>query len=147
MADSVKPRKETVRIAIPPKASSAPASETMRIDLPVRPPSPQRPMPPSSGTTLMPPDSIVIASGPKKETVRMSLLSGPPAAIAELKKTQPFPRPAEPTPSSVPPNVVSQPEPGFSEQPTTGGIPTAFYWALLGLSAVILLIQIWTYFC
>jgi hypothetical protein len=146
MADSFEPRKETVRIAIPPKASSAPASETMRIDLPVRPPPPQRPMLPRSGTTLMPPDSIVIASGPKKETVRMGLSPGPRPAIVQLKKTQPLPRTAEPIPSSVPLNVVSQPEPDFSEQPTASGIPTAFYWALLGLSAVILLIQIWTYF-
>ena len=146
MADSNEPRKESVRIAIPPKASSTPASETMRIDLPVRPPSPRRPMPPPSGTTLMPPDSIVIASGPKKETVRMGLLSGPPAAIVQLKKTQPLPCPAEPVPSRVPLNVASQPGPDFSEQSTTGGIPTALYWALLGLSAVILLIQIWTYF-
>jgi hypothetical protein len=94
----------------------------------------------------MPPDSIVIASGPKKETVRMGLTPGPPAAIVQLKKPQPLPRMPEAVPSSVPLNVVSQPEPDFSEQPTARGIPTAFYWALLGLSAVILLIQIWTYF-
>jgi hypothetical protein len=146
MADSIEPRKETVRIAIPRKASSAPASETIRIDLPVRPPSPQRPMPPPSGTTLMPPDSIVIASGPKKETVRIGLLSGPPEASVQLKKTQPLPRMPEAVPSGMPLNIVPQPEPDFSEQPAASGIPGGLWWLLLGLSALILLIQIWTYF-
>ena len=146
MADSVEPRKETVRIGIPPTPSSATASETMRIDLPVRPPLPQRPMPPPSGTTLMPPDSTVIASGPRKETARMGLLSGPPPAIVQLKKTQSLPRMPEAVPPSVSLDTVPHPEPDLLEQETAYGIPIAFCWALLGLSAVILLIQIWTYF-
>ena len=94
----------------------------------------------------MPPDSIVIASVPKKETVRMVLLSGPPAASVQRKKTQPLPRPAEPIPSSVPLNVASQPEADFLEQATANAIPGGVWWLLLGLSALILLIQIWTYF-
>lgn len=145
MSDSIEPKKETVRTAIPPKGDSAPGSETMRMDLPVRPPLPQRPMPPRSGTNLMPPDSIVIASGPKKETVRMSLLPNPPA-IVQLKKTQPLPRMPEAGSPNMPSNIGPQPDPEFSEEPAANGIPTALYWALLGLSAMILLIQIWTYF-
>ena len=144
MADPIKPKKETVHIANPPKASSVPASETIRIDLPVRPPL--RPMPAPSGTTLMPPDSIVIASPPKKETVRMGFLSGPPAASVQLKKTQPLPRVPEAVPSDVPLNIAPRREANFSEEPPTSSIPGGLWWLLLGLSAVILLIQIWTYF-
>lgn len=146
MADSIEPRKETVRIAIPRKAGSAAASETIPIDLPVRPPSPVRPMPASSGTTLKPPDSIVIASGPKKETVRLGLLSGPPAASVQVKKTQPLPRMPEAVPSAMPLNIAPKREPDFSERPAASGIPGSLCWLLLGLSALILLIQIWTYF-
>lgn len=94
----------------------------------------------------MPPDSIVIASGPKKETVRMGLLPDPPAANAQLKKTQPLPRMPEAGSPNMPSNTGPQPDPEFSEEPAANSIPTALYWALLGLSAVILLIQIWTYF-
>ncbi|MGH8099695.1 MAG: hypothetical protein ACREIW_00255 [Chthoniobacterales bacterium] len=94
----------------------------------------------------MPPDSTVIASGPRKETARMGLLSGPPAAIVQLKKTQPLRRMPEVVPPSVPLNIVPRPEPDLLEQAMANGIPIAFCWVLLGLSAVILLIQIWTYF-
>jgi hypothetical protein len=52
----------------------------------------------------------------------------------------------EAVPPSMPLNIAPQREPDFSKQPAASGIPTAVYWALIGLSAVILLIQIWTYF-
>jgi hypothetical protein len=94
----------------------------------------------------MPPDSNVIASGPKKETVRMGLLPNPPAAIVQLKKTRPLPRMPEAVRPSMPRNIAPQPDPDFSEQPMASGIPIGFCWLLLGVSAVILLIQIWTYF-
>jgi len=94
----------------------------------------------------MPPDSIVIASPPKKETVRMGFLSGPPAASVQLKKTQPLPRVPEAVPSDVPLNIAPRRETDFSEEPPTSSIPGSLWWLLLGLSAVILLIQIWTYF-
>jgi hypothetical protein len=53
---------------------------------------------------------------------------------------------AEAAPSGMPLNIVPQPEPDFSEQPAASGIPGGLWWLLLGLSALILLIQIWTYF-
>jgi hypothetical protein len=124
MAGTTEPTKQTVRIAIPPKPGSAAERNTVRIDLPARSPLPQRPIPPappSSGTTLMPPDSNVFASGPRKETARIGIL----------------PDPTPPIPARAPLPV---------EQPTASDIPMAFCWALLGLSAVILLIQIWAYF-
>jgi hypothetical protein len=160
MAETTEPKKETVRIALPPNPGSASGPETVRINLPARPPLAQRPMPlASSGTTLMPPDSTVFAPGPRKETAHMSvhglkketarigiLPNQPSAPILQMKKTQSLSRIPETIPPSVPLRMASAPEPDVVEQPAARDIPMAFCWALLSLSAVILLIQIWTYF-
>jgi len=165
---ATEPKKETVRIALPPNPGSASGPETVRINLPARPSLAQRsmPQPPnrpiplaSSGTTLMPPDSTVFAPGPgkqtaridvhglKKETARIGILPNQPSAsIVQMKKTQSLSRIPETIPPSVPIHIASAPEPDVVEQSAAGDIPMAFCWALLILSAVILLIQIWTYF-
>ena len=150
---ATEPKKETVRIALPPNPGSASGPETVRINLPARPPLA------SSGTTLMPPDSTVFAPGPRKETARVGVHSlkketarigilphQPPAPIVQMKKTQALSRIPETIPPSVPLHIASAPEPDLVEKPAAGDIPMAFCWALLGLSAVVLLIQIWTYF-
>jgi hypothetical protein len=59
MADSNEPKKETVRIALPPKPQpagvGAESPETARIHLPARPPMTSRPMPPPLSQTPLPP--------------------------------------------------------------------------------------------
>ena len=107
----------------------------------------------------MPPDSTVFTPGPRKETVRIDvhglkketarigiLPNQPSAPIAQMKKTQPLSRMPETIPPSAPLDIASAPEPDVVEQPAASDLPMAFCWALLSLSAVILLIQIWTYF-
>ena len=150
---ATEPKKETVRIALSPNPGSASGPETVRIDLPARPPLA------SSGTTLMPSDSTVFEPGPgketarigvhglKKETARIGILPNQPSApIVQMKKTQSLSRIPETIPPSVPLHIESTPEPDVVEQSAASDIPMAFCWALLTLSAVILLIQIWTYF-
>ena len=95
----------------------------------------------------MPPDSNVFASGPRKETARIGILPDPsPVPAAQLKKTQPLSRIPETIPAPAPFQIASTPEPDFVEQPVASDIPVALCWLLLGLSTVILLIQIWAYF-
>lgn len=190
MADSNEPKKETVRIALPPKPQppgSAEAPETARIHLPARPPMTSRPMPPPlaqaplppaptrpisappSGAPLMPRGAAASAApvvstmpaapsfepkketarisvpGPKKETSRITVLPdlpAKPAPTVQMKKTQPLSRMPDVVPPSMPVNVATagpEPELIFDE------VPMPFCWALLGVSAAILIIQIWTY--
>ena len=68
------------------------------------------------------------SSGPKKETVRI------PLSNVQLKKTQPL---------VAMPEVAPQ-TPSFAAAPVEKN-PMPLLWLLLGDSAVILLIQIWTY--
>ena len=117
MADSAEPKKETVRIALPPEPTAAPAEvpaakrDTVRINLPTRPPvspsinpaqaapkpEPPAPRPPATTTgstaaaamplPVIPPDE----RGPKKETARITVLPDPPARPGvQMKKTQPL---------------------------------------------------------
>ena len=205
MADPKEPKKETVRITLPPLPPNQPPAtgggdrgDTARINLPTRPPSndaaprppaapppgsttpgsPAPPRPPLAQTPLPPapakrvepppfsrpapppppsggsapgavasppsapkaltPIAPALATapplpGPKKETARI--------AAVEMKKTQPI---------ITMPATASQNAP-LTVAPTTTEsigheIPMAFCWALLGVSAVILIIQIWNYF-
>jgi hypothetical protein len=69
------------------------------------------------------------SSGPTKETVRI------PLRAVQMKKTQPL----------IPvPDVTSQ-NPSIAVTPAEKN-PMPLLWLLLGISAVILIIQIWTYF-
>ena len=187
------PKKETVRIALPPRpeqagsAPSEPKRETARIVLPARAPVtpirreppkitplpaaeesapaptilPRRPptITPGSSPLLQPlpkppgnengPGPVAVESpamnrGPKKETARISVL----------------PRP---TPTAAPAVNMTKTQPLLVHPPTTTGVQTApviitskplaqldvipkpLCWAVLGISAVIFLIQIWNY--
>jgi hypothetical protein len=107
------------------------------------------PSPPSSAfkaPTPVPPAPATAPPlpGPKKETARIAVLPASAAKAApsvEMKKTQPI---------ITMPATASQSAP-LTLAPTTtesigDEIPMAFCWALLGVSAVILIIQIWNYF-
>jgi hypothetical protein len=162
MAEPDQPKKETVRIHLPhppvtnPSEPSVKPHETVRIQLPVRetgtspvlspspsapenisstnflppptPPAASRPLSASVGSPPIPP-----SSGPKKETVRIPLTPEP--LRSSQKKTQPL---------IAMPNVVSQ-NPPIAVAPVEKS-SMLVYWMLLGMSALILIIQIWTYF-
>jgi hypothetical protein len=167
MAEPDHPKKETVRIQLPvPPPSNPPQQnpleqtvkprETVRIQLPVRetnnpsvPSSPQSAPKDISSTNFFPPPKPPAASrplsgsvrppplppslGPKKETVRIPLVPEP--LRSAQKKTQPL---------MAMPNVAPQ-NPPISVAPVEKS-SMLLYWMLLGVSALILIIQIWTYF-
>jgi hypothetical protein len=163
MAEPDQPKKETVRIELPhpsvtaPPAPSVKPRETVRIQLPVRetgnapvPSSPQSapedisstnffpsPKPPPAATRPLSapvrPPSIPPSLGPKKETVRIPLTPAPLGSAQ--KKTQPL---------MAMPNVIPQ-NPPIAVAPVEKN-PMLTYWMLLAVSALILIIQIWTYF-
>jgi hypothetical protein len=194
------PKKETVRIALPPRAApkdsgqNGGTKDTARIVLPSRtpvipprrvpptiapadatadstgespaislrrppiaPPSPLlRPLPKPPGiapaseeaaSNIAPPAAAQTAEvepGPKKETARIKILPkpvGPPKPVVNMTKTQPLiMRPAGTAPVSPITIVTSRPVHGLDL------IPRSYCWGLLGISALILLIQIWNYF-
>jgi len=165
MAEPDQPKKETVRIEVPhppvtpppaPPAPSAKPRETVRIQLPVRetgnapvPSSPQSAPEDISSTNFFPPPKPPVATrplsdsvrpspippslGPKKETVRIPLMPEP--LRSAQKKTQPL---------MAMPDVVAQ-NPPIAVAPVEKS-SMLMYWILLGMSALILIIQIWTYF-
>jgi hypothetical protein len=162
MAEPDQPRKETVRIQLPHPPSTKPSQpgvkphETVRIQLPVRetgiPPAPSlRQSAPGdvSSTNFFPPKAPVAPSRPvstsvsplavpspsvpQKETVRIPL--APEPLRSSQKKTQPL---------IAMPKIVSQ-NPPIAVAPVEKG-SMRLYWMLLAMSALILIIQIWTYF-
>ena len=165
MAEPDQPKKETVRIEVPhppvtrppaPPVPSVKPRETVRIQLPVRetgnapvPSSPQSapedisstnffpsPKPPAATrplSTPVRPPSIPPSLGPKKETVRIPLTPEP--LRSAQKKTQPL---------MAMPNVIPQ-NPAIAVAPVEKS-SMLLYWMLLGISALILIIEIWTYF-
>jgi len=160
MAEPDQPKKETVRIQLPDPPVTKPSEpvkphETVRIQLPVREtgsrpvPSPLQsatgnisstnffpsPKPPAVSRPLSAsvPPPISSPSGPKKETVRIPLTPEP--SRLSQKKTQPL---------IAMPNVVSQ-NPPIAVAPVEKS-SMLVYWVLLATSALILIIQIWTYF-
>ena len=162
MAEPDQPKKETVRIEVPvppptkPPEPSVKPRETVRIQLPARetgnapvPSSPQSapedisstnffppPKPPAAARPLsasVRPPSIPPSLAPKKETVRIPLTQEP--LRSAQKKTQPL---------MAMPDVVPQ-NPPIAVAPVEKS-SMLMYWMLLAMSALILIIQIWTYF-
>jgi hypothetical protein len=75
---------------------------------------------------------------PKKETARIGVL---PATPVEMKKTQPLVTMPAPNKRTAPLSVTST-----TAEPIANHVSMGLCWALLGVSAVILIIQIWNYF-
>jgi hypothetical protein len=154
MTEQDEPKKETTRIPFAPAAVEKPpdpnpkSRDTVRIQLPAREPlvhgltEPQPPVqeaaspqffqspqpPPAPVNAAVAPAPDLPSSGPTKETVRI------PLSAVQMKKTQP---------------LVSMPEvapqiPSIAVAPAEKN-PMPLLWLLLGVSAVILIIQIWTY--
>jgi hypothetical protein len=162
MAEPDQPKKETVRIELPhppvtpPPAPSVKPRETVRIQLPVSEtgnapvpsspqsapedisstnffPSPKLPVATRPLSASVPPPPIPPSLGPKKETVRIPLVPEP--LRSAQKKTQPL---------MAMPNVIPQ-NPPIAVAPVEKS-SMALYWMLLAMAALILIIQIWTYF-
>lgn len=138
MASLNEPKTETVRIGLPiPNAGKSPdqkVKETVRIQLPVRE---QQVTPPSfspqlSASVMPAPDSPSL--GPKKETTRVPLMPSPVPSAAPIKNAQ---------------SVVAVP--GVAPQNSLIAVGRReknrmlLWWILLVVSALILIIQIWTY--
>ncbi len=180
MADLNEPKKETVRITLPPPAPPNPAEsdkETARITLPSRPPgagpapvrppsaAPVRPPPAfDASTPALPPAPPAVAppipqrpgiplaapeipdrasaTGPRKETARVAVTpDSPMKATVRLSNIQPSSAPPGGVVRAAPLSVASPPPAALVEL-----VPATFCWALLGVSALTLLIQLWTYF-
>ena len=162
MTEPDQPKKETVRIELPlPPATKPPEPtpkprETVRIQLPVRETGgpPVRSSPKSAGedissTNFFPPPKPPAASrplsasvhpppasppaGPKRETVRIPLMPEP--LRSAQKKTQPL--------IAMPQVAPQNPSIAVASAKKSSML---LYWMLLGVSALILIIQIWTYF-
>ena len=168
MADLNEPREESVQITPSPRTEDAAAK---RPPAPVRPPAippgipltppagskppvpPPAPVPKSAAPPLKAasalPGTVPVSHSPQvglqkeKETVRVgTLVDSPMKATVKLApiRTPSAPpagiiRPAPPT------SVANLPKPGLIE-----AVPTQFCWALLGVSALLLFTQLWTYF-
>ena len=154
MTEPNEPKKETTRIAVPPGAvekspqENAKSRDTVRVELPVREPPvhvltephsavqeaaspqffqpPQPPPVPVNASVAPAPD--LPSSGPIKETVRI------PLSTVQRKKSQPLVAMPEEAPQ-IPSIAVAPVEKN----------PMPLLWLLVGVAAVILIIQIWTY--
>jgi hypothetical protein len=144
---SVRPR-ETMRIQLPIRNSSGKAPlHTSREPQPAggsaaqdvsaahffRPSNPPPISTPLSASVMLATDSL--SSGLRKETVRVPLVPDPLPPAAQIKKTQP--------PSAM--RDVAPRNPSTAVEPSQkNSMP--LMWMLLGVSVLILIIQIWTYF-
>jgi len=108
--------------------------ETVRIQLPVREPMDKPPVfsTPLSASVMASSDSPV--SGLKKETARVSFVPDPFPSAAETKN----PQPRIGMSYVAPRNPLGAAAPAEKE-------PMLLWWILLGVSVLILIIQIWTY--
>ena len=182
MTDPNEPKKETVRIELPPQPAAKPpdpntkSRETVRIQVPLRqssdkppvgapaepppisksaapnvtspqffePPPPPSPVPPPKPPAVSTPVLTPVtpapgspSSGPRKETARIPLMPDPrskPLPTVQMKKTQPLIA----MPLAAPQSAAIAVAPAEKSASPLG-------WVLLGVSVVILIIQIWTY--
>ena len=87
-------------------------------------------------------------AGPRQETARITILPEPaPPATARMAKTQPLltvPQPVQSAPVIVP--AKSDASPPLAWMSMLDAVPLPVCWAIFGISALTLLIQIWNYF-
>lgn len=163
MADPDEPITETIRVDPPPQSVSEPpaldtkARETVRIQLgsrqssdrlPFRVPTEPSPIPQSGAEVLTSREAFPLSpavplpgapsSSPNNETARIQHMPDPPSktsATVQMKKTQPL--------ISMPHAAPARPSIAVAPAEKNA---TPLCWVLLGVSAIILIIQIWTYF-
>ena len=179
MADLNEPKKETVRITLPPPAAKPPgvsneSRETVRINLPARPPSipsdppvstapaplpPKAPPPPPERPVASPAVPVNIPAAAKLPDSPSSPLSGTSRSPKnETARIAPRPDPTKPTPTvqmKKTQPLITMPEAATQSAPLTvardpvkivDAIPKPLCWAVLVISVAILIIQIWNYF-
>jgi hypothetical protein len=121
----------------------APSPEPARV---VKPPQffPASPPAPATAPSPVPANvSAASSTGPKKETARIAMLpnSDPKASpTMEIKETQPLITLPEIARQNAPITVARR-----DASAIVDAMPKLLCWALLGVSAVILIIQIWNY--
>ncbi|MGZ5529337.1 MAG: hypothetical protein ACXWJB_11740 [Limisphaerales bacterium] len=162
MAEPDQPKKETVRIELPlPPATNPPEPtveprETVRIQLPVLETggspfssSPQSAPENISSTNFFPPPNPPAASRPLSASVRPAAASPPPGPKRETVRIPLNPEPLRSSQKKTQP-VIAMPQVAPQNPPIAVAAAEKssmlLYWVLLGLSALILIIQIWTYF-
>jgi len=133
---------------LPKPSAKDPTAAPVILQPPAQPVSP--PIPPPVSLPVLPPAPAVVApapspppSGPKKETARVPLMPEPPSKplpTVQMKKTQPLIA----MPQTAPQSTLIALAP--AERSTMlDAIQMPICWGLLGISAIILIIQIWTY--
>jgi len=137
------------------RGAVAPASSPLTLGAPSpkppgAPPNVQVPLSPKSiaTATTAPAMKPILAAelshlpGPKKEMARISVLSDPPESrgSAQMKETQPL-NDLPPARSPVAPVRMTPTE----TKTPVDSIPKSICWTVLGVSAAILLIEIWNY--
>ena len=162
MAEPDQPKKETVRIELPLQPATNPPEptveprETVRIQLPVRETggspfssSPQSAPEDISSTNFFPPPNPPAASRPLSPSVRPAPASPPPGPKRETVRIPLNPEPLRLSQKKTQP-VIAMPQVAPQNPPIAVAAADKssmlLYWVLLGLSALILIIQIWTYF-
>jgi hypothetical protein len=141
------PLSSRTQSSVPPQAPAATSPPPLPVFLPEAPteiskPDPEPSVPP---TVSAAPDSISL--GPKKETARIAIMPEPPvgpAPAVQMKKTQPLIPMPQISPQTAP--VAAVPAEKAKGNAMMDAISMPACWTLLGVSAVILIIQIWTYF-
>ncbi|MGI8432587.1 MAG: hypothetical protein ACR2MW_09915 [Chthoniobacterales bacterium] len=110
-------------------------------------PAPTAPLPLAATKLPVPPPRPTVgdrtaAASPRKETARIGATpDSPMKATVRLGTTQPLNIPPVGAIRTMPAPVAPVPPVALVES-----VPATFCWALLGVSALILLIQLWTYF-
>jgi hypothetical protein len=162
MAEPDQPKKETVRIQLPvpppvkPPDPPVKPRETVRIQLPARetggPPagsSPQSAPEDVSSAKFFAPPKPADAPRPLSASLRSAPASAPPGPKKETVRIPPIPEPLRSAQKKTQP-LIAMPE--VAPQNTPVAVAPAekssmlLYWMLFGFSALILIIQIWTYF-
>ena len=128
-----------------PSPLHSPSIVESSVDPPLVPPAPPVVLKKAAPVPLIPPPTPPMAAspGPRKETARIAIMPEPRAAPATVKmsKTQPLITAPEPMSETAPISI----EPEHSHE-TIESIPVPLCWALVGISALIFIIQVWTYF-
>jgi hypothetical protein len=153
------PRQPSNNLPLPPSTGPSVASEpvTKAVLPPQFPPPPPPPPPastlnppivsmpvPASAPTVVTPAPDSPPSSPKKETARIPLMPDPPARpvpTVQMKKTQPLIAMPQSSPQTA--SIAIAPT---EKSAIVHTIPMPICWGVLGISALILIMQIWIYF-
>jgi hypothetical protein len=127
-------------------AVHSPSLSEPLVDLTAPPSAPPAPAPlahrrPVAPTAVPPPPAS--SPGPKKETARIAIMPEPKAAVPTVKMSKIQPLITASVPVRQTARILIEPE---TSSEMIESIPVLLCWALLGISAVIFIIQLWTYF-